>query len=57
MAVADTLRTIVLLQPLIERIAGYIAGDHDELPEVPLVLKSDIELERLKARAERKPGG
>lgn len=53
MAVAETVRTIVLLQPLIERIAGYIAGEEHELPDVPLVLKSDIELERLRVRAER----
>ncbi len=52
--VEETVRTIVLLQPLIERIAAYIAGDHDELPEVPLVLKSDIELERLKLRGAKK---
>lgn len=53
MAAAEVLRAIVALEPLIEKVAGYIAGDHDELPEVPLVLKSDIELERAKARAER----
>ncbi len=53
MAAAEVIQTIVTLGPLIEKIAGYIAGDHDELPDVPLVLKSDIELQRLQARAKK----
>ncbi len=36
-----------------EKIAGYIAGEHDELPEVPGVLSSDIELKRLEERAKK----
>ncbi len=50
MAAAEVLEAISVLAPLIEKVAGYIAGDHDDLPEVPLVLKSDIELKRLQER-------
>ncbi len=53
MAAAEVLQAITTLGPLIEKVAGYIAGEHNDLPEVPLVLKSDIELERMKARAKK----
>ena len=39
------------MAPLIEKVAGYIAGDHSDLPAVPESLRLDIELERAKARA------
>ena len=56
MAVAETLQAITVLAPLIEKLAGYIADEHDDLPEVPSVLKLDIEMERARARArKRKP--
>jgi len=51
MAAAPIIEAIAVLAPLIEKIAGYIAGEHDQLPEVPLVLKSEIELKRFNARA------
>lgn len=53
--IAETIQAISVLSPLIQKIADYIAGNHDDLPEVPLVLKSEIEFERLQARR-RKAG-
>jgi len=53
MSASAIIETIIALVPLIEKVAGYIVGDHDELPDVPLVLKSDIELLRLKERLRR----
>lgn len=53
MATTEVIQAITVLAPLIEKVTGYLADEHNELPEVPLVLKSDIELERLKARARR----
>ena len=54
--VTEVIQAISVLAPLIKNIASYIAGEHDDLPEVPLVLKSEIEFERLQARR-RKAGG
>lgn len=47
------IEAISALAPLIEKVAGYIAGDHNDLPEVPGVLASDIELKRMQERAKR----
>ena len=55
MLAASVIDAITALAPLIEKVAGYIAGDHNELPDVPAVLKSDIELKRLQARANNRP--
>lgn len=54
MAAAAIIETIILLAPLIEKIAGYLDDEHNDLPDVPLVLKSDIELKRMQARAKKK---
>ena len=55
MSAASVIDAITALAPLIEKVAGYIAGDHNDLPDVPAVLKSDIELKRLQARAKSRP--
>ncbi len=51
MSAASVVEAIVALAPLIEKVAGYIAGEHDELPQVPDTLKSAIEVKRYQARA------
>ena len=53
MAAAEVIQAIITLEPLIKKLAGYIDDEHDELPQVPLVLKSDIELQRMQARARK----
>lgn len=55
MSAAAVLEAITVLAPLIEKVASYIAGDSDELPEVPGALKSAIEIKRFQARVKDRP--
>lgn len=57
MVAASVLEAIVTLAPLIEKVAGYIAGDHDDLPAVPDSLKSAIEIKRYEARVKKVQSG
>jgi hypothetical protein len=55
MSAASVVEAIITLAPLIEKVAGYLDGEHDELPDVPAALKSAIELKRFQARAKKPP--
>lgn len=53
MSVVAIVEAITVLAPLVEKVAGYIAGEHDELPEVPEQLKGAVELKRYEERARK----
>jgi len=55
MSVAAVFEAIAVLAPLIEKVAAYINDETPDLPLVPGVLKSDIELKRFEARRKKRP--
>lgn len=57
MSASAVLQAITTLAPLIEKVVGFIDDKHNDLPNVPLVLKSEIELQRFEARRRKKLSG
>ena len=51
---SEVIQAISVLAPLIEKVAGYLADEHDDLPDVPGVSALDIELERAKVRSKKR---
>ena len=55
MSASTVLQAITVLAPIIEKVAAYINDESPDLPDVPGVLKSDIELKRFEARRKKSP--
>lgn len=50
MSAATVVKAFMLLAPVAEKLGEFLDDKTDEIPDVPGVLKSDIELARLEER-------